>query len=474
MEKIETLAEASAYLEGLINRERQPSYAYSRLDLAPIEALLAELGDPHKHLSVLHVAGSKGKGSTCLFAESIFLSLGQSVGTFTSPHLDSWVERFRLNGESIEPGHLARVVNQIRPVVDALRDGPEKTRPSFFDATTAIAFLVFAEASVERAIIEVGLGGRLDSTNVVAPRVTCITSIELEHTDKLGDTEAKIAGEKAGILKPSRPAVLGFFRPEAEAVIRERAVNLGAPIRALGEAFIVEAIPEDHEPAPFPKTGQAMRFRGVVSTNEASDDTDRNPASLQPTESEFVFDAELAMSGRPALLNAGLAIECVRAFGDFDDAEVAEAAKMALARRRLPGRIEILKGDPQVVVDAAHTVESARALATALQEIAPDGFDLLLSVSGDKNLDGVLDAILPRARRVMVTKAEPSRSMPAEALALEVRQRRPEIVVEVIEDPEEATRRARSLLASDGRLCATGSTYLAGVVRRVLLQEHPA
>lgn len=467
--KIETLEDASAYLEGLINRERQPGYSYSRLDLAPIQALLDALGNPQDQLSILHVAGSKGKGSTCLFAESILMALGESVGTFTSPHLESWVERFRLNGEPIEADHLARIVEQIRPIVDALREGPEDRRPSFFDATTAIAFLVFAEAGVDRAVIEVGLGGRLDSTNVVDPAVTCITSIELEHTDKLGDTEGEIAFEKAGILKRDRPAVLGAFRAEAEAVIRERAQDVGAPMRALGEAFSVEGAEALRAPEPFPRTGQALRFSGFETPRTVSRDAGAVPPAA---EDDFEFEAVLAMSGRPALLNAGLAIECVRAFRAFEDSAIAEAAQRALARRRLPGRIEILKGDPQVVVDAAHTVESSRALALALEEIAPEGFDLLLSVSGDKDLDGVLDAILPRARRVMVTRAEPMRSMPAEPLAIEVRRRRPEIVVEAIDDPEEATRRARALLPPGGRLCATGSTYLAGIARRVLLRER--
>ena len=364
---------------------------------------------------MLHVAGSKGKGSTCLFAEAILLDLGESVGTFTSPHLETWLERFRVDGRPIDEATLARTVERVRPAVDALRRGPEASRPSFFDATTAVAFLVFAEAGVDRAVIEVGLGGRLDSTNVVDPAVTCITSIELEHTDKLGDTEALIAGEKAGILKPGRPVVLGRFRPEAERVILDRAAAVGAPVRAIGQAFEVIRAADGAEQAPFPHTAQTLRF----VDREAPD---------------FVFEAALAMSGDPALLNAGLAIECVRALGVAPDARVSEAARSALGRRRLPGRIEIVKGDPRIVIDAAHTVESARALASALERIAPEGFDLLLSVSGDKDLAGVLDAVLARARRVVVTTAEPMRSMPAAALAEAVRRRRPELAVRVEPD----------------------------------------
>lgn len=452
-EKIGTLDDASSYLEGLINREQQPTYTYTRLDLSPIRALMEALGNPQQHLSVLHVAGSKGKGSTCLYSESILLALGQSVGTFTSPHLESWVERFRIDGQPVDAAVLVRMVERIRPVVDALRSGPEATRPSFFDATTAVAFLIFAEAGVDRAVIEVGLGGRLDSTNIVAPEVTCITSIELEHTDKLGQTEAEIAGEKAGILKPGRPVVLGSFRPEAERVIRARAAEVGAPTRALGVDFEVEAVREEADPEPFPRTAQTLRFSARTGPS-------------------FTFDAPLAMSGRPALLNAGLAVECVRAFEIATDEELAKSAEHALARRRLPGRIEILKGDPQVIIDAAHTVESARALAAVLAEIAPDGFDLLLSVSGDKDLEGIFDAILPGALRVFVTRAEPLRSMQVEDLAASVRRRRSGVPVVAIDDPERAVREARASLAAGGRLCATGSTYLAGIARRVLRKER--
>ncbi len=446
-EKLETLAEATSYLEGLINHERRPGYSYARLDLAPVRTLLDALGRPHEALQVLHVAGSKGKGSTCLFAEAILLALGDSVGTFTSPHLESWVERFRIDGRSIDEARLVSAVDRVRVEVEVLRGGPAQTRPSFFDATTAVAFLLFAEAGVDRAVIEVGLGGRLDSTNIVTPAVTCITSIELEHTDKLGETEAEIAAEKAGILKPGAPVILGELRVEADLVIRSRARAVGAPMRACGDDFDVARIIDPADPDIFAWNPQRMRFRAGGG---------------------FEFDAVLAMSGRPALVNAGLAVECVRALGRHPEAAIVRAAQSALAKRRLPGRIEILKGDPEVIIDSAHTAESARALAAVLSQIAPEGFELLLSVSADKNLDGVLEALLPSARRVWVTRAEPLRSLPPRVLAQLVRERAPTLPLEVVDDPEQAAQRARAGLPPGIRLCATGSIYLAGVARRVL------
>ncbi len=439
-ERIETLEQATDYLDGLINRERSTDYAYLRLDLRPIEALLDGIGRPQDGLSIVHVAGSKGKGSTCLFGEALLMALGERVGTFTSPHLESWTERFRVGGRPIDEATLARAVERVRPIVERLRIGPQETRPSFFDATAAVALLVFEEADVDRVMLEVGLGGRLDSTNVVAPVVTCITSIELEHTDKLGDTEALIAGEKAGILKAGVPAIVGHLRPEAMAVVEARARAVGAKLVRLG-ADDAEAAPSDAD-------------RLVTRVGEAA------------------LDVELATPGRVAKRNARLAIECVRALAVHDDAAIAKAAASAFAVTRLPGRCEVLPGDPRVVVDAAHTAESSRALAEVLSEMSPDGVEFVLSVSADKGVDDVLAPLLARADRVTVSRADPRRSMPSEALASRVvevgRRLGRDVEVDVVSDPREACVQARARLAPARMLCVAGSVYMAGIARSVL------
>lgn len=437
---ITTLAEASSYLDGLINRERSGVFAYERLDLRPIEALLDAIGRPHESLSVVHVAGSKGKGSTCLMVEAILGALGERVGTFTSPHLESWIERFRIGGREVDEASLVAAVRRVRPAVDALRDGPPETLPSFFDATTAIAFSLFAEANVDRAVVEVGLGGRLDSTNAVRPAVTCITSIELEHTDKLGRTEAAIAGEKAGILKPAVPAILGTLRAEAAEVIRGRAERVGAPVWARGELFDVYAT------ASGPTT-QRIRFES------------RGWGPIEAT---------LPFAGAAAVSNAGLAIACVRALGVHSESAVREAVQRGLSGALLPGRIEILANDPSVIIDAAHTERSAQVVADALKTLAPEGYDLLFSISSDKNVDAVLAALLPSARRVWLTRADAQRSVDPVRLAQKVRTARPELPVDIVLDPIAATHAARAALPQGRRLCAVGSVFLAGVARRAL------
>lgn len=452
--RLTNLSDAAGYLEGLINHERRPGFAYARLDLRPIEALLERLGRPQDGLSIIHVAGSKGKGSTCLFAESILCALGERVGTFTSPHLESWVERFRIDAEPIEAMRLVRAVEKIRPIVEELRAGPPETVPSFFDATTALAFLLFAEAGVDRALVEVGLGGRLDSTNVVDPAVTCITSIELEHTDKLGETEPEIAAEKAGILKPSRPAIIGALRPQALEVACARAAAVAASVRRLGEDFEVRASTDADGSAGYVfEEKHALAGRG--------------------REHRWRARFSLRAPGAVAAGNAALAIACVRALEAHEDAALVTAVRNGLSTCRLPARIEVLERDSRVVVDAAHTADSARALADALASIAPDGVELLLSVSSDKNLDALLDALLPASRRVWLTRAEPIRSLAPSLLAKAIRKRVADLPIELVEDPEEAARQARAALAPGLLLCATGSIYLAGIARRVLSDEAP-
>ncbi|MBB85281.1 MAG: hypothetical protein CL931_15845 [Deltaproteobacteria bacterium] len=446
-EPIRTLEDAAAYLEGLINRERSTGYAYRRLDLRPIEALLEALGRPDESLSIIHVAGSKGKGSTCLFAESLLLGLGEHVGTFTSPHLTSWVERFRIDGRAIDGATLAGAVERIRPIVESLRDGPDETKPSFFDATTAVALLVFADAGVDRVLLEVGLGGRLDSTNAVTPDVTCITSIELEHTDKLGDTEALIAGEKAGILKAGIPGVVGPLRDEAMSVVLTRAAQVGTQLRTFGDDYRIEAgdVPDE-----------ALRLDALDG---------------------FRVACGLATPGEAARTNASIAVACVRALGVHDDEAVARACRTALAACALPGRIERLPADPTVIVDSAHTARSAAVLAETLATLAPGGFDLVLSVSGDKELDDVLRPLLEASGRgrIVTTRAEPARSLPADWLAKRIDELAERLGMGwgaisplAIEDPDEAMRVARAQLEPGRMLCAAGSVYLAGIARRVL------
>lgn len=435
---IRSLADASAWLEGLINVERRPDVPYARLGLDPVRRLLARLGDPHAGLSVVHVAGSKGKGSTALLAEALLRALGERVGTFTSPHLERWTERFRIDGCEVEGERLAEAVARLRPHVEALAAEDPARAPTFFDATTAAALLLFAEARVERAVLEVGLGGRLDSTNVVDPAVTCITTIELEHTDKLGATHAAIAGEKAGIVKRRRPLVLGVLPPEAEAVVLERAEELDAPVARLGR--------------DFDATLHAAGLDGLHVTLR---------------DGPLAADVLLPVLGAHHAGNAALALACVRRVGAHSDRALAEAAVRGFASAALPGRVEIVGRAPWLVVDAAHTAASAAALAEALRCVPRRAAHLVLSISAGKDLDAILAGLLPLAGQVTVTRAEPARSLAPEEIAAAVRSAGAGAALRVVPNPHLALRAAREGAGPEDLVVATGSVYLAGIARRV-------
>lgn len=437
--RIESLDDAAAYLESLFNIERRPDAPYARLGLGPIRRLLERLGHPERGHSIVHIGGSKGKGSTALLVEAVLAAAGESVGTFTSPHLERWTERFRVGGREVPDAQVAAAVARIQPHVEALRaQGPEEA-PTFFDATTAAALLLFRDAGVDRVVLEVGLGGRLDSTNAVDPAVTCVTSIELEHTEKLGNTLAAIAGEKAGILKRSCPAVVGRLVPEAASVLEDRAAEVGAPIARLGKDFHVEVLHQDAE-------GLRLALR----------------------DGDVALEATLPVLGVHQADNAALAMACVIRLGAHSSAKLAEAVLSGFSRVRLPGRIEVLGRAPWLIVDAAHTADSGRTLAHALAQLPHRKMRLVLSVSAGKNLGALLEALLPLADEVFVTRADSARSLSAEDVARAVRARMPGLGLHAVPNPHLAVRTAREGLATNDLLCVTGSVYLAGIARRAL------
>ena len=439
VKRLRTLEDASRWLEGLIDVERT-DVPYERLGLGPIRSLLAALGHPERGLSILHVGGSKGKGSTALLAEAILRETGERVGVFTKPHLERWTERFRIDGAESSGEHLAAALDELRPHVERLRSASPETAPTWFDATVAAALLLFREARVDRVILEVGLGGRLDSTNAVVPHATCLTTVELEHTDKLGPTLAAIAGEKAGILKPGVPLVTGRLPGEAVAVVAARVRELDLAWSRLGAEIDV-----------------------------AVEDVGLDGIRFRATDGSFALEAALPLLGAHQATNAALALACVRRLpGRAPDAALASAARRAFAGARLPGRVELVGRRPWLVADAAHTAASARALAAALAPIPRARTHLVLSVSAGKDLAAILEALLPLAHTVTVTRAEPARSLEPGALGAAVAAAAPGVSVRCVPNPHLAVRAAREALGPEDLLVATGSVYLAGIARSVL------
>jgi dihydrofolate synthase/folylpolyglutamate synthase len=439
VESTSTLTDAERWLESLIDHERPKSAARPRFSLEPIRSLLGRVGSPERGLRPIHVAGSKGKGSTALLAEALLRAAGLRVGTFVKPHLLRWTERFRIDGREVEAAALAAALERLRPHVEALRAEGAERAPTFFDATAAAAFLLFAEAALDVTVVEVGLGGRLDSTNVVAPAVSCITSIELEHTDVLGESLAAIASEKAGILKPGVPAVLGRLPAEARAVARARAAELGCAVSELGSDFEATLV-------------ERGSFRQRVRLEDGA----------------LRAEAWLPLIGDPARDNAALAAACVLRSGLLDAAALASCAPAALAGASLPGRIEVVGHAPLRIADGAHTPASVRALAAALEPIPRRRTHFVVSVSSGKDAEALCRLLASLADRMTLTRADPQKSLDPASLAPVLRAAAPALEVRVVPNPHLALRAAREAAEVDDLVCATGSVYLAGIARVVL------
>lgn len=399
-----------------------------------MSALLEYMDRPERGLKCIHLAGSKGKGSTALMIESLLEHAGMRTGTYTSPHLERWTERFRIGGKEVAREDLDEALDVIEPHVNALASENPDNPPSFFDVLTAAALWLFRRHRVEIAIIETGIGGRYDATNVIRPIVACITGVELEHTDKLGTDLASIARHKAGILKPGARAVIGSL-PQAATDVIEREL-------------------------------QSTGCRGLWSGKDFHSYSERLAGQRRVTFETAGEPVEFTLNhpGRQMADNAALALACVSALPGFDSARLSKSAA-ALAFVTLPGRAEVLQTRPWIVVDAAHTPASVAALAELLNELPCSEHHFLISVSGDKPVD-LLAPLLGSATSVTVSSPEPLRSMPADQLAAVISKAWPELEMHTDSSVSAALTHAMSKLKPDALLCATGSTYMAGAVRK--------
>lgn len=429
--ELRTLDQAERYLDGFINRERVASFDYEKLGLARIRGLLAAIEHPEADLPCIHITGSNGKGSVALSCEALLRSAGRRVGTYTSPHLESWRERFRIDGEPVATPALLEAMNRILPAVERVRGDPE-TRPSFFDVTTALAFEIFRDAGVDAGVIEVGLGGRLDSTNVVESRVCVLTTVQLEHTDKLGDTLEEIALEKAGIFRKEVPVVHGPLEPEAFAALLARSAAEDAPLEEVEARNVVPG-----------SAGQAFELP----------------------------DGRALRTSVPGVHQATNVAIAVRACEHFLARALEPAELEVLEALRLPARLERFG---ELVLDTAHTPDSARALRATLEALWPGRRWVLgFAVARDKDAAAILREFLGPVRACVLSVGDPTRSRdPAELRALAEAAGLSQVVV--CSDPSEAVDRVAELRAPDELGVLTGSVYFAGAIRRKLSELAPS
>ncbi|WP_281287637.1 bifunctional tetrahydrofolate synthase/dihydrofolate synthase [Amycolatopsis rhizosphaerae] len=424
--------------------------------LSRIAALASVLGDPQRTYPVLQVAGTNGKGSTARMIDALLTRMGLRVGRYTSPHLQLVTERIALDGAPIPASKYVETYRDIAPYVSMV-DGAGGPPMSKFEVLTGMAFAAFADAPVEAAVIEVGLGGTWDATNIADAQVAVITPIGIDHVEYLGSDLSKIAAEKAGIIKPGSVAVIADQEPEALRVLLERAVEVDATVARAGSEFGVL----QREVAVG---GQLLRLQGLGGVYDE------------------IF---LPLHGEHQANNAALALAAVEAFfGAGKDRQlVVEAVREAFAEVETPGRLERVRSAPTVLLDAAHNPHGARALAAAIgEEFAFRRLAAVVGVMGDKDARGILEALEPVVSDLVVTRNSSPRAMPLDELydlavsvfgedrvvaepSLEAAVEAAVALVEESDDPDEP-------LAGGGVL-VTGSVVTAGEAR-TLFGKEPA
>ena len=474
--------DAVRWLESLVRIPPRTRRERERLGLAPIESLLDRIGNPHRKIPAVHVTGSKGKGSTALYTEALLTAAGIRAGTFTSPHLEEWTERIRIDGAPIDEAGFVDALERVRPALAALHESDADAAPAFFDALVAAAFPVFADAPVDVAVVEAGIGARLDPTRVCRAVATCVTGVELEHADRLGPAIEDVAREKAAIARPGVPLVIGSMPEAARAVLEREAERAGAPLLRLGREITIRrgAGFRPRDTSRIDSCRGASSLHGAPGGSGAGSRTSRgDPAptgSLAGADSAGV--AEIAVAGRaiPVTLrqpgphmieNAALALALANEAGALERLDDA-AAGAALEAAVLPGRAEVLREAPLVIADGAHTPGSIEALLGILDAHAPARLVAVVSATRGKDAALMLSPLVRRAETVIATTAEPSRSLSSTELASILEASHPRAAVAGIDLPADAIRAALRLAGRDGTVCVTGSMYMAGAARRVL------
>lgn len=431
---------AVRFLNSLTDFERLRIVRYTsqNFDLDRMRNLLKRLGNPHEQFKSIHIAGTKGKGSTCAMIASMLQACGFKVALYTSPHLIDLRERIRVNGEMISQADFARLVKLTEPAV-----AKTKPMPTYFDVLTAVAFQYFAEQKVDFAVVETGLGGRLDSTNVLKPEVTAITSISKDHVAQLGHTLEKIAEEKAGIFKPGVPAVTVMQEPGVEAVFKRVAEKVGAPLDIAGKTI------------EFSYRFESTRPLGP-----------HNRICLTTSSSKFEHLA-VPLMGEHQAVNCGLALSVIdklKAKGyAISDAQVVEG----LAKTSVPGRMEMVSGKPRVIVDCAHNAASIDAAMRAIGQHVPyDSLIVIFGCCADKDVPGMLEKISAGADKVIFTRVDNIRSANPDELAAQYTELYGKMA-QVAHTLPEAMAIAQRAVTKEDLICITGSFYLVGEAKKM-------
>jgi dihydrofolate synthase/folylpolyglutamate synthase len=438
-----TCREAVDWITGLASFGMKPG-------LKRMELLMEKLDHPERRLRFIHVAGTNGKGSTCAFLASVLRRCGYDVGMFTSPYLISYADRIQYNDSPIPEETLLRLANQVKPLVDEIA-ATELGSPTMFEVSTTLALLYFAKVVFPDYVVwETGLGGRLDSTNIVTPVVSVITNIGHDHMDVLGDTLPKVAAEKAGIIKAGVPVITAIEQPECLEVVERAAADKKASLYVLGRQF-------RFTPGPSQLDDQSLDFEGPFRT---------------------IPDVRVSLNGAHQLKNAAVALMTLEVLRQYYALIVEDEDLYAGFRRaRWPGRLELVSQEPRILLDGAHNPEGAETLAAALQSgtYRYNRLHFMMGMLASKNHTGYLSHILPLVDTLILTEPDFHKKGDASRLAELAREllagmnRRAEVIVEP--DWKRALSILQQTTGRDDLAVVSGTLYLVSDVRSWLLHH---
>ncbi len=431
-------AQAIAYLFDKTDYEKQEHVRYNvtTFSLDRMRRLLSLVGDPHTKISTVHIAGTKGKGSTATMLAKMLESNGYTVGLYTSPHLVHLHERIMVNSQMISEKEMLGLINRIyTPVETLIKDNDP---PTFFEIMTALAFMYFVDRHIDIGIIETGLGGRLDSTNVIQPKVVGITSLSIDHKQQLGNTLNLIAMEKAGVMKEGVPTVTVQQEPEAMGVLKAQAVAMKAPLSI---------------------TGTDIDFSYRFETSREHGPHTRICLSTPTSKFEHL---RVPLYGRHQAINCGLALAILDKLKSAGYTIDTEKAAEGLHQVRLAGRMEMICSDPRIMIDGAHNAASIRALIHAIgQNIPYDSMVVIFGCNSDKDIPGMLAELQYGADKVIFTRSSCPKAMSPQDLADQY----VELCGKMCQTAStlgEALQLARSAVGREDLICITGSFYLIG------------
>ncbi len=430
--------QALDYIYSFIDYEKVPRPRDpARYDLRRIEELLGRLDNPHLKARSVHIAGSKGKGSVAAMVASVLTASGYTTGLNTSPHLHTFNERIRVDGELISESELASLVERLKPEVEAVNRKATYGQLTTFELITALAFAYFELKGVDFQVIEVGLGGRLDATNVVQPEVCIITSISFDHTEVLGNTLAQIAAEKAGIIKPNSIVVASPHIDEVDRVIEQTCRTCQVGLVRVGGDVTWQGL-------GFDSSQQSLRVEGRLASYELS----------------------IPLLGQHQLENAATAVAALEVLAEKGFHISRDSITKGLEQVSWPGRLQVLSRRPLVVVDGAHNPDSARKLRQSLEQYFDfDRAILIIGVSSDKDIAGIVSELVPFFDKVIATHSIHPRAMPTASVVAELS--RHGVEAAVTEDISTALPLALTLAGENDLICVTGSLFVvAGAIEQ--------